>query len=128
MSDAGPDFDEEAMRKEEEKLRKQSERDAEKTKEREQQKWQKKSEDTGYLKDLDWFLSRSQVKNSESPSSCRLTNFTGILVDCHEPIEESFGGAQCTDYRSTQIGFGGQNAELSIRGTHVADVSVSNWA
>lgn len=65
VSDAEYDSNQEAMRKEEEKLRKQSERDAEKTKEREQKQWQKKSEDTGYLKDLDWFLSRSQVKHSE---------------------------------------------------------------
>lgn len=107
MSDAGSDSNQEAMRKEEEKLRKQSERDAGKTKEREQQKWQKKSEDTGYLKDLDWFLSRSQVKSSESPILVPSNNFPGILVNCHEPIEESFGGAQCANYRSTQTGFWG---------------------
>lgn len=66
MSDAGyASNQQEAMRKEEEKLQKQSEQNAEKSREREQQNWQKKSEATGYLKDLDWFLNRSQVKNSK---------------------------------------------------------------
>lgn len=65
MSDAGYASNQEAMRKEEEKLQKQSEHNAETSREREQQKWQKQSEATGYLKDLDWFLNRSQVKNSK---------------------------------------------------------------
>ena len=73
ISDAEYDSNREAMRKEEEKLRKQSEREAEKTREREQRKWQKKGEDTGYLKDLDWFLNRSQVSACALQSSPRLT-------------------------------------------------------
>lgn len=65
MSDTGYDSNQESMCKEEERLRKQSERDAKKTRERDQRKLEKNSEDTGYLKDLDWFLNRSQVRNFE---------------------------------------------------------------
>lgn len=60
------------MRKEEGKLRKQSEREAKKTREHEQQKWQQESEDTGYLKDLDWFLNRSQVRNITFRNPCAI--------------------------------------------------------
>ena len=49
------------MRKEEEKLLKQTARVNAKGREREFQEWQKKSGDDGALKGLEWFLSRSQV-------------------------------------------------------------------
>jgi hypothetical protein len=61
MSDGENDPKQEAMYKEEEKLRKQSEREAQRNRERGQQDWEKDAGDKNYLKDLDWFLSRSQV-------------------------------------------------------------------
>lgn len=50
----------EKMRDEEERLRKQSKREEKERKETEKGKWQKDGQNTDYLKDLDWFLNRSQ--------------------------------------------------------------------
>ena len=50
----------ERMRAEEEKLRKQSKREEREKKEGDKEHWQKHGQDPGYMKDLDWFLSRSQ--------------------------------------------------------------------
>lgn len=50
----------ERMREEEEKLRKQSKREEKERKQVEGKRWQKDGQDASYLKDLDWFLSRSQ--------------------------------------------------------------------
>jgi hypothetical protein len=54
------------MYKEEEKLRKQSEREQKRDRERDQKEWEKKAGNSTYLKDLDWFLNRSQVSSSLS--------------------------------------------------------------
>lgn len=62
MSDNGYHSAPESMRQEEDKLRKQSEQKGMKEREREQQQWEKKGRDDGLLKDLDWFLNRSQVR------------------------------------------------------------------
>lgn len=62
MSDEGHDREHDAIYQEEEKLRKQSERDEKIQRERDQKAWEKKAEDKNYLKDLDWFLNRSQVR------------------------------------------------------------------
>ncbi|MCJ1454041.1 hypothetical protein MMC28_004391 [Mycoblastus sanguinarius] len=50
----------EKMREEEEKLRKQSRREEKERKNSDRERLQKDGQDTGYLKDLDWFLNRSQ--------------------------------------------------------------------
>ena len=51
----------ERMREEEEKLRKQSKREEKERKELEEERWQEEDgRDPSYMKDLDWFLSRSQ--------------------------------------------------------------------
>lgn len=50
----------EKMREEEEKLRKQSKQEEKERKEVEKEKWERDGQDSGYMKDLDWFLSRSQ--------------------------------------------------------------------
>ncbi|CAD6574501.1 MAG: hypothetical protein ASARMPREDX12_006802 [Alectoria sarmentosa] len=50
----------EKMREEEEKLRQQSKREEKERKESEKERWQKDGQDPSYMKDLDWFLSRSQ--------------------------------------------------------------------
>ncbi|CAD6580007.1 MAG: hypothetical protein ASARMPRED_009322 [Alectoria sarmentosa] len=50
----------EKMREEEEKLRQQSKREEKERKESERERWQKDGQDPSYMKDLDWFLSRSQ--------------------------------------------------------------------
>ena len=57
----------ERMREEEERLRKQSKRDEKERKEAERERWKNEKKDgegndanSGYMKDLDWFLSRSQ--------------------------------------------------------------------
>jgi len=50
----------EKMRAEEEKLRKESKRGDRERRDREKERWEKNGQDTGYMKDLDWFLSRSQ--------------------------------------------------------------------
>ena len=50
----------EKMRQEEEQLKKQSKREDMERKEIERERWQKGGQDASYLKDLDWFLSRSQ--------------------------------------------------------------------
>lgn len=64
MSDGGNGRQQEAMYKEEEKLRKQSEKEQRRDRERDQKEWEKKAGDSTYLKDLDWFLNRSQVSFS----------------------------------------------------------------
>lgn len=61
MLDGWNDPKQEAMYKEEEKLRKQSEREEKRERERGQKDWEKTAGDKDYLKDLDWFLNRSQV-------------------------------------------------------------------
>jgi hypothetical protein len=61
MSDGGNGRQQDAMYKEEEKLRKQSEREQERDRERDRKEWEKKAGNSTYLKDLDWFLNRSQV-------------------------------------------------------------------
>ncbi|KAF6228689.1 hypothetical protein HO173_011708 [Letharia columbiana] len=50
----------ERMREEEERLRKQSKREERERKAVEEERWQKDGQDPSYMKDLDWFLSRSQ--------------------------------------------------------------------
>ena len=57
------DGEHDAMYKEEEKLRKQSEQEGKRVRERDRKEWEKKNAggDQKYLKDLDWFLNRSQV-------------------------------------------------------------------
>ena len=50
----------ERMRKEEERLRKESKREERLRKEADRERWQKEGQDKGYLKDLEWFLNRSQ--------------------------------------------------------------------
>lgn len=50
----------EKMREEEEKLRKQSKQEEKERKEVEKEKWEKDGQDSSYMRDLDWFLSRSQ--------------------------------------------------------------------
>lgn len=50
----------ERMRAEEEKLRKESKRQDKARKGVDKEQWQKNGQDSGYMKDLDWFLSRSQ--------------------------------------------------------------------
>lgn len=62
MSDGEHDREHDAIYREEEKLRKQSEREEERERERGQKEWEKKAGDKDYLKDLDWFLNRSQVR------------------------------------------------------------------
>lgn len=53
------------MRQEEDKLRKQSEHKGKREREREQQQQEKTGRDVGLLKDLDWFLNRSQVRKND---------------------------------------------------------------
>lgn len=62
MSDEGFDREHDAIYREEEKLRKQSEREEKEKRERDQKEWERKAGDQNYLKDLDWFLNRSQVR------------------------------------------------------------------
>lgn len=62
MSDGGYDREQDPIYQEEEKLRKQSEQEEKRERERGQREWEKKAEDKNYLKDLDWFLNRSQVR------------------------------------------------------------------
>jgi len=50
----------EKMRAEEEKLRRDSKREEKERHEADKKRWEKDSQDTGYMKDLDWFLNRSQ--------------------------------------------------------------------
>lgn len=50
----------EKMREEEEKLRRQSRREEKERRQAEEVRWQKDGQDPSYMKDLDWFLSRSQ--------------------------------------------------------------------
>ncbi|CAF9926807.1 hypothetical protein IMSHALPRED_007056 [Imshaugia aleurites] len=50
----------EKMRDEEEKLRRQSKREEKERREVEEERWKKDGQDPSYMKDLDWFLSRSQ--------------------------------------------------------------------
>ncbi len=61
MSDAAYGPEDEAMLKEEEKLEKQSRREREQEKKRAQGNLPDAKEDDSHLKELDWFLSRSQV-------------------------------------------------------------------
>ena len=64
VSDAEYDPKQDAMQQEEEKLRKQSEREAKRRRELHERNGQKNGQDEQSLKDLDWFLSRSQVRSS----------------------------------------------------------------
>lgn len=50
----------EKMRAEEEKLQKQSKREDKERRSNEKERWQKDGQDASYMKDLDWFLNRSQ--------------------------------------------------------------------
>ena len=50
----------EKMRQEEERLRQQSKREEKERKQADKERWQKDGQDTGYMKDLEWFLNRSQ--------------------------------------------------------------------
>ena len=50
----------ERLREEEEKLRKHSKREEKERKDLDQERWRKDGQDPSYMKDLDWFLSRSQ--------------------------------------------------------------------
>ena len=50
----------EKMRQEEERLHKQSKREDKESRKMEKDRWRRDGQDTGYLKDLDWFLNRSQ--------------------------------------------------------------------
>ena len=61
VSDAAYRSQDEAMQKEEEKLEQQSKREREQKKRRAQKSLPDVREDDSHLKELDWFLSRSQV-------------------------------------------------------------------
>ncbi|KAK0507579.1 hypothetical protein JMJ35_010102 [Cladonia borealis] len=50
----------EKMREEEERLRKESRREEKERKAADKERWEKDGQDKGYLKDLEWFLNRSQ--------------------------------------------------------------------
>ncbi len=50
----------EKMREEEVRLRKESRREEKERKQADKERWEKEGQDKGYLKDLEWFLNRSQ--------------------------------------------------------------------
>ena len=60
MADDAYDPKVEKMREEEQRLRKESKREEKERKEADKEKWQKDGQNTGYMKDLEWFLNRSQ--------------------------------------------------------------------
>lgn len=99
MSDGGYDREHDAMYKEEEKLRKQSEREGKRERERDQEKWKKNAGDKNYLKDLDWFLNRSQVRicPCDPCSGMKIRPFSGIDIiselffHYHGPTQAGFG-------------------------------------
>ena len=64
LSDAAYGSQDEAMRKEEEKLEKQSQRERDFEEKQAKENLLDAREDDSHLKELDWFLSRSQVGSS----------------------------------------------------------------
>ena len=60
MADEAYDPKVEKMREEEERLRKQSKREEKERKAADKEKLEKDGQNSGYLKDLEWFLNRSQ--------------------------------------------------------------------
>ena len=101
MSDGGHDREHDAIYQEEEKLRKQSEREEKRERERDQKEWEKKAGDKDYLKDLDWFLNRSQVRIRlcDLCSEIQIRHISGI--DFFSPLELLFHY-----HGSTQAGLG----------------------
>lgn len=99
MSDGGNDRKQEAMYQEEEKLRKQSEREGKRDRERDQKEWEKNAGDKKYLKDLDWFLNRSQVRVS-------LRNLRSDMEICYLSVTDVISGLLFHHHGSTQAGVG----------------------
>lgn len=95
MSDGGYDREHDAIYREEEKLRKQSEREEKRKRERDQKEWEKKAEDKNYLKDLDWFLNRSQVRirlcHLHSGSRKALIVISELLFHYHGSTQAGLG-------------------------------------
>lgn len=80
MSEDENDAGQKAMQREEDKLRKQSESEGnKKRREQEKRKWEKHQGDDS-MKDLDWFLSRSQVGYLPLLGCCIVAQFFGLTT------------------------------------------------
>lgn len=111
MSDGGNDREREAMYQEEEKLRKQSEREEERKRERDRKEWEKNNGDKKVLKDLDWFLNRSQVRVSLLCCHLSIPNvILGLLVYYHGSAQAGIGSKRRSNDPTAQTSNGWQDA------------------